>query len=1085
MSLRHQSVLCLFAVSLLLSFPAGAADCTSAYPFYYDATYVCDRTNTDGPCALSSAAQFSIAQWGPYDASCATVKWSFGDGSPDQTVNGAETVLHTYAAAGTYQVSAAISTAYYPYPSTDTFTLTVANGKLQWSGVGNIIEGDSRTVRVSRTNTAGAIQVDWSVVTPDGTTPAPDLSPASGTVTLAAGQSTANILLQTTDDSSYMGDRNYRLQAVVNGGFLPPDKKQFYVLDDDNPILDFANRDIVVNESDGLLQVTVVRSGDPNVAVSTHYESSCCTNRIVPTSGTLVFEAGVTSRTFNVVLNDDEDWTGDGYFTLYLTSPTGGARYPNNVYQASMNVQMKEDDPLPTFAVSNIEVFEGDEGTSLATFTVTTSQEVYTTLYFQLVAGSATPGIDYSPQSGYLYFSPSQQSVSIVVPVFGDRDVEADESFTLRFSSVGGAVSRPPDTICTIVNDDAGMGPAILRIPLDGTGRVLLDIGEPAASPMVIPLSSSDPENVSVPSSVTIATGSRRVSFLANGLITGAERISATMPADRGGETLTIQARVYREAALTFDPSPVEAFIGQEIPVHVVMTPPPGVMLEIALTAAGNNILSVPPSFTLSAEGIGTFVVKALARGRGGVQMPIPDDGGNTVMLEVLVEDPATTSALVSVSPSTGPAAGGTAFTAFGSHLTADCTLSFGGVPAIGLTITAEGTLTGATPSHAPGTVDLDLTCGTSHFTLSHGFTYLAAPPTLTSIMPSFGSTTGGTLVRAKGANFESGCWMFFGGVPASAVEIESPEELIASAPARNAAGAVETTVKCGNDAASLAASFVYTSAEEPSASIISVDPLVGAPGQSVTITGSRFRTADVIRFDDVPATILRTRPDEHVVRIPELPLSVVSINLIDAGGRLTTTGPIFMVVEPVPPQITRATPSSVLPGSEISLEGLGFRPGYSFAIGGVPAQTIRLHSTAALIRLGETAPGTYPIHVLKSSQQVAAVGPAITVQDGELRLQTIAPPCGVTGGGSAVHLNGRGFVEGAVVTFNGVVATDVEVVGPNEIHAITPAGATGLAQVVVTNPNGQKAAVTGAFRYDSPFDPKGGCSTRTSAVRH
>ena len=211
----------------------------------------------------------------------------------------------------------------------------------------------------------------------------------------------------------------------------------------------------------------------------------------------------------------------------------------------------------------------------------------------------------------------------------------------------------------------------------------------------------------------------------------------------------------------------------------------------------------------------------------------------------------------------------------------------------------------------------------------------------------------------------------------------------------------------------------------------------------------------------------------------------MVSINMTDAGGRLTTTGPIFMVVEPVPPQITRATPSTVLPGSEIFLEGQGFRPGYSFSVGGVPAQTIHLFSTTALIRLGETAPGTYPIHVLKSPQQVASVGPAITVQNGELRLLTIAPPCGVTGGGSAVHLNGRGFAEGAVVTFNGVVATDVEVVSPNEIHAITPAGATGPAQVVVMNPNGQKAAVTGAFRYDSPFDPKGGCTSRPRSVRH
>src|SRR5687768_17485966 len=230
MSLRHRSVLCLLAVSLLVSFPARAADCTSAHPFYYDATYVCDRTNTDGPCALSSAVQFSIVAWGPYAASCATVQWSFGDGSPDQTVSGTETVLHTYAAAGTYQAKAVISTAAYPWPSTETFTITVANGKLQWSGLGNINEGDSRTVHVNRTNTAGAIQVDWSVVTEDDT-PAPDLSPASGTVTLAAGQSTANILLQTTEDSSYEGDRHYRLQAVVNGGFLPPNKQFFTVLE--------------------------------------------------------------------------------------------------------------------------------------------------------------------------------------------------------------------------------------------------------------------------------------------------------------------------------------------------------------------------------------------------------------------------------------------------------------------------------------------------------------------------------------------------------------------------------------------------------------------------------------------------------------------------------------------------------------------------------------------------------------------------------------------------------------------------------------------------------------------------------------
>jgi hypothetical protein len=327
---------------------------------------------------------------------------------------------------------------------------------------------------------------------------------------------------------------------------------------------------------------------------------------------------------------------------------------------------------------------------------------------------------------------------------------------------------------------------------------------------------------------------------------------------------------------------------------------------------------------------------------------------------------------------------------------------------------------------------------------------------------------------------------MFFGGVAAATVDVESTEALIASTPPRDSAGAVETTVKCGNEAASLAASFVYTSAEEPSASIISVDPLIGAPGEPVTITGSRFRAADVIRFDEAPATILRTRSGEHVVRIPDLPLGMASIHLLDAGGRLTTTGPIFMIVEPIPPQIASATPAAVLPGSEILLEGRGFRPGYGFSIGGVPAQTIAFDYTTARVRLGETTPGTYPIHVLNASGQVAAVGPAITVREGDLRLLSMAPPCGITDGGTEVLLSGRGFANGAGVKFNGVPAKNVEVVSDSAIRVVTPAGATGPARVVVTNPSGEQADVTGVFRYYSRFDPRGACSqTRTRAVRH
>jgi hypothetical protein len=67
--------------------------------------------------------------------------------------------------------------------------------------------------------------------------------------------------------------------------------------------------------------------------------------------------------------------------------------------------------------------------------------------------------------------------------------------------------------------------------------------------------------------------------------------------------------------------------------------------------------------------------------------------------------------------------------------------------------------------------------------------------------------------------------------------------------------------------------------------------------------------------------------------------------------------------------------------------------------------------------------------------------------------LVSIAPDEGAVAGGEAVTLTGTGFPTdvAAVVTFDGVPATDVVVVDATTITCLTPAGATGAVDVVVT----------------------------------
>jgi phospholipase C len=76
--------------------------------------------------------------------------------------------------------------------------------------------------------------------------------------------------------------------------------------------------------------------------------------------------------------------------------------------------------------------------------------------------------------------------------------------------------------------------------------------------------------------------------------------------------------------------------------------------------------------------------------------------------------------------------------------------------------------------------------------------------------------------------------------------------------------------------------------------------------------------------------------------------------------------------------------------------------------------------------------------------------------------LSSISPQSGSTSGGTSVKLTGNNFVAGATVTFDSSAATNVVVVNAATITAATPAHAAGVANVKVTNPDGQSATLTG-----------------------
>lgn len=79
--------------------------------------------------------------------------------------------------------------------------------------------------------------------------------------------------------------------------------------------------------------------------------------------------------------------------------------------------------------------------------------------------------------------------------------------------------------------------------------------------------------------------------------------------------------------------------------------------------------------------------------------------------------------------------------------------------------------------------------------------------------------------------------------------------------------------------------------------------------------------------------------------------------------------------------------------------------------------------------------------------------------------IDSVSPVSGPTAGATPITINGSNFLPGAKLSIGGVAAPTTSV-APTSIAAVTPPHAAGKVDVEVTNPDGQKATLTGGFTY-------------------
>jgi formylglycine-generating enzyme required for sulfatase activity len=193
----------------------------------------------------------------------------------------------------------------------------------------------------------------------------------------------------------------------------------------------------------------------------------------------------------------------------------------------------------------------------------------------------------------------------------------------------------------------------------------------------------------------------------------------------------------------------------------------------------------------------------------------------------------------------------------------------------------------------------------------------------------------------------------------------------------------------------------------------------------------------------------------------------------IDSDGAVTgiDLGQLLAGWGPCPPFISSVAPGqgTIVGGTPITISGAYFTGATSVTIGGAPATNMVVVSSTTITAVTPAhAAGSVSITITTPSR-TSTVQNAFSYASSSIL--SVFPNTGVVGGGALITISGNYLGGATSVTIGGAPATNLIVVSPTTITAVTPTGTPGPADVVVTTPAGTLTSLNG-FSYISVVVP-------------
>ena len=274
-----------------------------------------------------------------------------------------------------------------------------------------------------------------------------------------------------------------------------------------------------------------------------------------------------------------------------------------------------------------------------------------------------------------------------------------------------------------------------------------------------------------------------------------------------------------------------------------------------------------------------------------------------------------------------------------------DCHFEYGTTTSYGASVPCAQTVGGGTSEVAvtasvnglqPDTLYHFQLVATNAFGTSRGHdeTFTTLPPTVSSVSPNAGPTSGFNTITINGTHFESGARAFFGATEGYTTFV-SATQLKAIAPP-NAAGVVDVTVTTSGGTTTTSSADRYT--YDPPPTLAAVVPNAGstAGGNTVTMYGTNFFPGATVKFGtSASAKVTFVAANQLQAKAPAHAAGTVDVTVSTPGGTSArSSGDAYMY--DAPPTVTSVVPNAgaTAGGNTVTITGTQFVSGATVNFG-------------------------------------------------------------------------------------------------------------------------------------------------------